>query len=589
MPSIVERGANYGKEHLDADKEVDRGQQQGSRMELGFILGKSGDPDQRRVAVLVWHGLGIPPGSTITQAKIELTSIDDKTITDQTGFEFAIPRDDGIWSNADGNVVGRYWLKQIGMEVGGSGSPTSIYNVPANTDHGTMDEIFQWGQFPSPNYQTDGVAEPTYTQLIAPTATDVLTRIGIMVRDARGTTDPGVAITLEVYEIVDDDITPGAAVDGALVATSETLHQTDWAGAARGDVTTFAFSDAATLTSGKYYRVKVVLDFNGWVPDEDTGGLHGATAVHGENANETPNDVLNLTSGLEDADMPVADRGFWASMASWMSDIPHMNDFISDAALASNMAYVSGVNPSITVVQNVPFTIGDSSFSPDYDLDLSTLIQARIDDAGYSHDDPLCLVLGLKDVVGVSTSFEIFLPKRLVVDLVPQLWVDWIDPVITPPTLLAPPDTSTTFDTTPTLFWEAGAAGSPDAFHAQLSQNPDPAIDPIQFLVTAGDEWTVTELAVGTYYWHVRESRFGLWSEFTTPWSFTVADADDVEVIVEVQEASATAEVGPAIVTAAIPSLDCPVEVPAAQAQVEVKLEDPEVVVPAPSVDVELE
>ncbi|MBN1429887.1 MAG: hypothetical protein JXB07_16075, partial [Anaerolineae bacterium] len=92
------------------------------------------------------------------------------------------------------------------------------------------------------------------------------------------------------------------------------------------------------------------------------------------------------------------------------------------------------------------------------------------------------------------------------------------------PTLLTPPNSSTTSDLTPTFDWE----DVPGATHyrIQIADNPDfssPAADsqPTNSIYTPSNT-----LPNGTYYWHVRANDgMGNWGEYSEVWTFTVNGA----------------------------------------------------------------
>jgi hypothetical protein len=104
-----------------------------------------------------------------------------------------------------------------------------------------------------------------------------------------------------------------------------------------------------------------------------------------------------------------------------------------------------------------------------------------------------------------------------------SVWIVYVDFFTTPvPGLIAPADTLTTNDKTPTFQWQA----VPDVnkYHLQVDDDPlfgSPRID----VKRDNTQYTPTTIMLGekTWYWHVRaRGTDGVWSVWSAPWSFTV-------------------------------------------------------------------
>lgn len=511
MGSVTELEASYAKENHEANRSAQVGQSQGDRVYIGLEFIKNGQ-DVRRVASIVWHDTGIPAGVTITQAQIRLWPVSATgPFTHQTGWEVAIPRIDGAWNEPSDTVVARSYLKQIAMKAGTIADDDLIYSLPGGAIDGGGFEMFAWGRDDPSGYRTDGTTEPTYTQIFKCDATTgtLLEEISLIAVQSQGAMDPSVKIHLEVYDILGDDIV--ADEDGALLATSETLLYAAWSAKTRTQFTAFSFlavdggSGAPSMTQNQNYRLKVVFSLDGWAPPSGrTGGLHGTSVVHGETANELPNNVANLTAGVEVVIAP-GDRHFWAPLASATTDVPHLNNYLSDDQNSSNVGYASGIHSPIETFGSTPFTIGDAGFSPDYELDMASVIQDYIDDPAYVTDAGMCIVVGLKDVFGAGADIDVrvFLPLVGIAERRPHLWIDFtvpaptltlIDPVSgptaggTPVTITgtgfvdfmsvltfggtsATPSIDST--TTITATTPAHAAGAEDVFYGQDSPSQD--------------------------------------------------------------------------------------------------------------------
>jgi hypothetical protein len=99
----------------------------------------------------------------------------------------------------------------------------------------------------------------------------------------------------------------------------------------------------------------------------------------------------------------------------------------------------------------------------------------------------------------------------------------WVYPTPPPvPTLISPTNGTTTSDTTPYFSW--GTSTGATLYQIQVDDSSS-FTSPVIDYTTGNTNYTPTSgLANSTYYWHVRaHSDSGMWSDWTSTWSFTVS------------------------------------------------------------------
>ena len=89
------------------------------------------------------------------------------------------------------------------------------------------------------------------------------------------------------------------------------------------------------------------------------------------------------------------------------------------------------------------------------------------------------------------------------------------------PVLLSPPDGTVTTSHAVTLTWQAGAGGVPEGYNLEL----DGAV------LTTTEAFYAADLPTGAHTWRVRAYNLSGYSDYSAPWTLTVADVPGVPVL----------------------------------------------------------